>query len=127
MENPGDGLPFELVLPSYAATAWYHHKVPNQTQKLEPFLDEVENFALNEYAVALNKGAALDSASFNQIAQKLHDYTGLPIEYIRKANLRINGPQFEQSLLGDSKPDNRAFGFAFFRSCHGSFERICTI
>lgn len=100
-ENPGDGLPFELVLPSYAATAWYHHKVPNQPQSLETFLGEVENFALNDYAVALNKGAMLDSNSFNQIAEKLHGYTGLPVEYIKKANLRINGPQFEQSLLGD--------------------------
>ncbi len=100
-ENPGDGLPFELVLPSYAATAWYHHKIPNQSQQLEPFLNEVQQFALNEYAVALNKGAALDSASFNQVAEKLHEYTGLPVDYIRKANLRINGPQFEQALLGD--------------------------
>jgi carboxypeptidase C (cathepsin A) len=101
-ENPGDGLPFELVLPSFAATAWYHHKLPNQPAQLEPFLNEVENFALNEYAVALNKGAGLDEASFNQIAEKLHQYTGLPVEYIKKANLRINGPQFEQALLGDS-------------------------
>lgn len=100
--NPGIGLPFELILPSYAATAWYHHKLPNQPEKLEPFLNEVENFALNDYAVALNKGAALDAASFNRIADKLHEYTGLPVEYIRKANLRVNGPQFEQTLLGDS-------------------------
>ena len=101
-ENPGDGLPFELILPSYAATAWYHHKVPNQTADLEPFLKEVENFAMNDYAAALNKGAALDATSFNQIADKLHQYTGLPVEYIKKANLRIIGPQFEQTLLGDS-------------------------
>jgi carboxypeptidase C (cathepsin A) len=51
--------------------------------------------------VALNKGTTLDSVSFNQIAQKLHDYTGLPVDYIRKGNLRINGPQFEQALLGE--------------------------
>ncbi|MEO5943646.1 MAG: hypothetical protein ABIP30_06995 [Ferruginibacter sp.] len=99
--NPGDGLPFELVLPSFAATAWYHHKLPNQPAKLEPFLREVENFAMTDYALALNKGAALDEASFTRIAEKLHDYIGLPVAYIRKANLRINGPQFEQTLLGD--------------------------
>ncbi len=99
--NPGDGLPFELVLPSYAATAWYHNKIPNKPKDLEPFLKEVETFALNDYAVALNKGTTLDSVSFNQIAQKLHDYTGLPVDYIRKGNLRINGPQFEQALLGE--------------------------
>ncbi|SFQ48428.1 S10 family peptidase [Parafilimonas terrae] len=101
-ENPGDGLPFELVLPSFAATAWYHHKLPNQPANLEPFLAEVENFALTDYAIALNKGAALDAAQFNQVAEKLHQYTGLPVDYIKKANLRIIGPQFEQTLLGDS-------------------------
>ncbi|HEX7755408.1 MAG TPA: hypothetical protein VF421_08695 [Niabella sp.] len=101
-QNPGDGLPFQLVLPSFAATAWYHHKIPNQPAELEPFLREVEQFALNDYAVALNKGAALDAASFNTMAEKLHNYTGLPVDYIKKANLRIIGPQFEQTLLGDS-------------------------
>lgn len=101
-QNPGDGLPFELVLPSYTATAWYHNKLPNKPAQLEPLLNEVENFALGDYALALNKGASLDANSFNQIAEKLHNYTGLPVDYIKKANLRINGPQFEQTLLGDS-------------------------
>lgn len=99
-ENPGDDQAYELVLPSFAATAWYHHKLPNQPKELEPFLREVEHFALNDFALALNKGASLDSNSFNSIAEKLHDYTGLPVEYIKKANLRVNGPQFEQTLLG---------------------------
>ena len=99
--NPGNDRPFELVLPSYAATAWYHHKLPNQPEKLEPFLREVEHFAMNDYALALNKGATLDKASFDQIAEKLHQYTGLPVTYLQKANLRVSGPQFEQTLLGD--------------------------
>lgn len=100
-ENPGDDQSYQLALPSYAATAWYHHKLPNQPEKLEPFLKEVENFAMNEYAQALNQGALLDAAAFNSMAEKLHNYTGLPVAYIKKANLRINGPQFEQTLLGD--------------------------
>jgi len=99
-EHPGNDKPFELALPSFAATAWYHHKLPNQPAQLEPFLKEVEHFALNDYAVALNKGASLDSVSFDEMAEKLHQYTGLPAEYIRKANLRVSGPQFEQALLG---------------------------
>jgi carboxypeptidase C (cathepsin A) len=99
-EHPGDDKPYELALPSFAATAWYHHKLPNQPAKLEPFLKEVEHFAMNDYALALNKGASIDSASFDQMAEKLHQYTGLPVEYLRKANLRVNGPQFEQALLG---------------------------
>ena len=98
--HPGNDLPYILALPSFAATAWYHHKLSNQTAQLEPFLKEVEHFATNEYTLTLGKGSLLDSVSFNQIAEKLHNYTGLPVNYIRKANLRVSGPQFEQTLLG---------------------------
>ncbi|MCO6498203.1 MAG: hypothetical protein J5I50_11145 [Chitinophagaceae bacterium] len=99
--NPGTDLPFQLILPSYAATAYYHNKLPNKPSALEPFLREVEQFAISDYALALNKGADLDQATFNSIAQKLHQYTGLPVDYIKKANLRVSGPQFAQRLLGD--------------------------
>lgn len=99
-ENPGDDQAYMLVLPTYTATAWYHHKLPNQPEKLEPLLKEVENFTLNEYAQALNQGSMLDATAFNNIAEKLHNYTGLPVEYIKKANLRVTGPQFAQTLLG---------------------------
>ncbi|MBS1495368.1 MAG: peptidase S10 [Bacteroidetes bacterium] len=100
--NPGTDLPFELILPSFAATAYYHHKLPTMPAKLEPFLKEVEQFAMTDYALALNKGADLDEASYNAIAEKLHNYTGLSVAYLKKANLRVIGPQFSQTLLGDA-------------------------
>ena len=28
--NPGNDLPYEIALPTYAATAWYHNKLPGQ-------------------------------------------------------------------------------------------------
>jgi carboxypeptidase C (cathepsin A) len=99
-DHPGNDLPYKLALPSFAAVAWYHHKIANAPAKLEPFLKEVEHFAMNDYALALNKGSLLDSVAFNSIAEKLHNYIGLPVDYIKKANLRVNGPQFEQELLG---------------------------
>src|ERR1700684_1678147 len=54
--NPGIDTAYQLVLPTYAATAWYHHKLPEQHQELAPFLAEVEHFAMNEYALALEAG-----------------------------------------------------------------------
>lgn len=98
--NPGDERPYELALPTYAATAWYHHKLPEQVTDLTAFLDKVEKFAMGEYAHALSQGSTLDSNTFNQIAAQLHQYTGLPVAYIKKANLRIDGGEFEQNLLG---------------------------
>jgi carboxypeptidase C (cathepsin A) len=97
--NPGIDLPYELGLPTYAATAWYHHKLPNQPSDLESFLKDVEHFSMNEYALALGAGTSLPVDQRQAIAGKLHDYTGLPVEYILKANLRIDGGEFEKNLL----------------------------
>ena len=100
--NPGVDIPFITGLPTYAATAWYHHKLPTQPAALEPFLTEVENFAMGDYAHALGQGSALPSAEKQTIAEKLHEYTGLPVAYLVKADLRINGGIFEQQLQGES-------------------------
>lgn len=118
--EPGANLPYQLVLPSYAAVAWYHHQLPHQPEKLEPFLKEVEHFAMNEYALALQQGAMLDAASFDQVAQKLHEYTGLSMDYIKKANLRIEDQQFAHELLSKEgkitgRLDARYSGYAINR------------
>jgi carboxypeptidase C (cathepsin A) len=99
--NPGVDLPYQLALPTYAATAWYHHMLPRQPSALDPFLAEVERFAMGDYAHALAQGAALSDGERDAVAQKLHDYTGLPVAYIKKANLRVNGGEFQKTLLGD--------------------------
>jgi carboxypeptidase C (cathepsin A) len=96
--NPGIDLPYELELPTFAATAWYHHKLPNPPAELQPLLDEVEHFAMADYAEALGKGSELPAGQRRAIAEKLHQYTGLPVAYIEKAGLRINGGEFEKTL-----------------------------
>ncbi|HEX3912408.1 MAG TPA: hypothetical protein VHW71_02775 [Steroidobacteraceae bacterium] len=98
--NPGMDLPYALALPTYAATAWYHHKLQNQPAELEPLLHEVEAFAMGDYLQALAAGSTLAPARKTEIANKLHDYTGLPADYIERANLRVNGGEFEKTLLG---------------------------
>jgi carboxypeptidase C (cathepsin A) len=97
--NPGVNLPYQLALPTYAASAWYHNKLPGQKPAdLRKFLGEVQHFAMGDYAMALQAGAALNDQQRNAIAQKLHNYTGLRVDYILKADLRIDGGMFEQNL-----------------------------
>ena len=100
--NPGVDLPYELSLPTYAATAWYHKKLPSQPATLDPFLKEVEAFAMGPYAHALALGTDLGDTEKQQVAGKLHEYTGLPVAYLLKANLRVSGPEFEKTLQDDS-------------------------
>ena len=100
--NPGVELPYQVALPTYAASAWYHHKLPDTHQELAPLVAEVERFAMNDYAQALAAGSTLAPEQRKAIAQKLHQYTGLPVEYIEKADLRINGGEFEKTLQDDT-------------------------
>ena len=100
--NPGTENGFYLALPSFAATAWYHHKVPNQPADLLPWLHEVEQYALGGYATALLQGADLDADKKAEVAAKLESYTGVPAALWIKANLRMTGGQFAQDLLGST-------------------------
>lgn len=100
--NPGIDTAYQTSLPTYAATAFYHHKIPNPPKDLKAFLDEVENFALTDYALALAQGAALSDSERSRIAEKLHNYTGLSVDYIKKADLRIAGGVFSKNLQDDS-------------------------
>ncbi|MGH8402203.1 MAG: S10 family peptidase, partial [Gammaproteobacteria bacterium] len=99
--NAGNDLPFELFLPSYTAVAWYHHKLPNQPADLQPLLQQVQQFAMTDYAQALDTGNTLSDSQRNAVAEKLHEYTGLSTAYIVKANLRVTAGQFEHQLLND--------------------------
>jgi carboxypeptidase C (cathepsin A) len=96
--NPGVDLPYVLALPTYAATAWYHKKLPQQPASLDTFLKEVEDFAMGPYQHALALGTDVSKEEQQSVAEKLHDYTGIAASYWMKANLRVNGGQFEKNV-----------------------------
>jgi carboxypeptidase C (cathepsin A) len=95
---PCNDTTYPLLLPSLAATAWYHHALPRQPAQLVPFLDEVRAFATGEYASALMKGTALSDTERDAVAEKIHQYTGLSADFVKKADLRLRASQFTQEL-----------------------------
>jgi carboxypeptidase C (cathepsin A) len=96
--NPGTENGFFLALPSFAATAWFHHKVPNQPATLEPWIHEVEQYALTDYATALLEGSDLSAERKAAVAAKLERYTGVSAAIWLKANLRLTGGEFAKYL-----------------------------
>jgi carboxypeptidase C (cathepsin A) len=101
--NPGTDQPYITALPTYAATAWYHNRLPGpRPQNLEAFLHQVEQFALTDYATALQAGSTLDAGKRAAVAKQISDYIGLPVDYVLKSDLRIDGGQFEK-MLQDSE------------------------
>ena len=97
--NPSVDLPYIVALPSYAATAWYHHALPGPPQHLHALLARVEHFATTDYALALLRGNALPAARRQAIADQLHADTGLPVAYLLQSDLRIEYGAFQQELL----------------------------
>jgi carboxypeptidase C (cathepsin A) len=95
----GDDISYILHLPTYAAVAYYHNKLPTKPANLEAFLKEVREFAGGQYSSALLKGDRIDPAEKEQVLTKLVAYTGLSKDYLTKANLRVAEPQFTQELL----------------------------
>ena len=99
--NPGIDMTYAVTLPTYAATAWYHNRVANRPADLQTFLRQVETFATTEYLQALVKGNELPDEERQRVAQKLADYTGLPIAYLLKTNLRIEYGAYQKEFLAD--------------------------
>ncbi|MFH1700934.1 MAG: peptidase S10 [Candidatus Zixiibacteriota bacterium] len=100
--SAGNDLPYILFLPTYTATAWYHKRLDDDLQAdLKATLNQVEEFALGEYATALLMGDKLPDNKYNEIVAKLARYTGLSEEYVRQTNIRIMIYRFVKELLRD--------------------------
>lgn len=126
-ELPGNTeRPYPLLLPAYAAVAWYHHMVAGNPPALGPFLDEVRRFAAGTYAAALFEGDSLPENQRAVVAEQIHRYTGLPAEFIEQHDLRISVSAFTQNLLINhhqivSRLDGRILGPAPSTPLHNEF------
>src|SRR2546421_7037479 len=101
----GNDLPYVMYLPSYAATAWYHKKLPRdmQSKSVEQVAKEAEQWAANDYTLALEKGDRLTAQERQDAVAKLSRYTGLSTQFVDNANLRISLNFFRKELLCDEK------------------------
>jgi carboxypeptidase C (cathepsin A) len=114
----GNDLPYALYLPTYATTAWYHHKLAEDLQKLpvEQVADQAKQWALEHYFQALAQGDALAGEPRKAVANQLARFTGMSRDLIEEANLRIDPGLFRKRLLGDhqliGRMDTRLGGYA---------------
>jgi len=86
------------LLPTYAATALYHHKVQPQGE-LAPFLNEVRAYAIGPYQRALDQGDLLPASEEDTVAKQLSEYTGLSTTFLKQNHLRVTVARFRKELL----------------------------
>lgn len=116
--NAGNDLPYILYLPSYAATAWFHKKLPADLQKLSlpEVYDLAEAFASKEYSAALFGGSALASDARRKVVEHYARLTGLTTNYVERSNLRVPLGRFASELMAGQdrvigRYDSRYLGY----------------
>jgi len=90
-------------LPSYAAAAWYFNKVANKPADVAVWVDRARTFAAGPYAQALFAGHNLPAAQLDSVAKEVSRLTGLSVEYVKEANLRISPTRFRKEVLRDDR------------------------
>jgi carboxypeptidase C (cathepsin A) len=122
----GNDLGFINFIPTYAATAWFHKKLPADLQKLsiEQVTAQAERWAVTDYADALMKGNKLTPAEFRATVDAMAKYTGLKADVIEQNDLRVSLGTFDTELLADERKtvgrlDGRFTGFAALLSGGG--------
>lgn len=84
--------------PSFAAIAFQHNKV-KKIGNIADWVEQARKFARGPYAEALQQGDRLSPAEFDAIAQKVASFTGLSVQYVKEAKLRISATRFRKELL----------------------------
>jgi carboxypeptidase C (cathepsin A) len=116
----GNDLPYQLFLPSYTATAWYHNKLaPELQQDLDKTLEQAERWAATEYQTALNQGDRLSVEERKKVAEQLGRFTGLSTGFVDGMNLRVDSRTFVTQLLHDRR---RTVGYMDSRFTAASVE-----
>src|SRR6202008_1921451 len=82
------------------------------------FIEEARKFATGDLSAAMSKGDKLSESEKADIAKKMSRFTGLSEDYLIKANLRVNLPQFMKELqrsrgLTTGRLDARFSGFSY--------------
>lgn len=110
--TPGNEIAYIVNMPSMAAAAWYHNKIPNKPVQLEPFLEAARQFARTDFAQALLQGDRLGAQERASVRKRLSEFTGLPEDYLERVNLRVGYVDFVHELL---RAENKVIGFADMR------------
>ncbi|HEY5911317.1 MAG TPA: peptidase S10 [Verrucomicrobiae bacterium] len=107
--SAANDLPYILYLPTYAATAWFHKKLPADLQEktLSEVFETARTFAAGEYSRALQTGSSLAGDDRRKIIEQYARLTGLSTDYVERANLRISLGRFASELLAS---ENRVIG-----------------
>ena len=101
--QPGLDNVYLVYLPSYAATAWYHDRIPNKPADVGQWVAQARAFTYGPFMSALAKGQNITPQELDQVAREMSRFTGLSVDFIKRNKLRVDLPRFQKELLRDRR------------------------
>lgn len=99
-------LPDCLLIPTFAATAWYHKRLWPE-KPLHEVLDFARRFAYEEYAPFMLQPSRLGKWEQEIFYKQLAEIIGLPVDTVKRYNGRINEKIFTSEFLA---PERKKLG-----------------
>ena len=75
---------------------------------MKDFVEKARLFSRGPYAEALDQGDRLPAAEFDSIAQQVAAFTGLSVQYVKDAKLRISATRLPQGTVRGTMTDSGA-------------------
>lgn len=95
-------LPDWLLVPTFAATAWYHDRLwPEKT--LEDVIDYARRFTYDELAPHMLQPSRLSHVEKIELEKKFSELSGLPLNTVKRYNLRINESIYTAEFFGSER------------------------
>jgi len=91
------------ILPTFAATAWFHNRVADRPADLAAHVARARAFATGSYAAALAKGDRLETAERDAVAAQASALIGVSTDFLLRSNLRPGPDRFRKELLRDRR------------------------
>jgi len=101
LNNLGFDQEYINLLPSFAATAWYHGRSRVEAASLDDLLEKARDFAQGDYARALQLGDRIDAEFERAVGERYAAFTGLDVDAALASHFRIGMEPFRYALLKD--------------------------
>lgn len=99
-------MPDWLLIPTFAATAWYHDRLWPE-KSLEEVVDYARRFAYDEYAPYMLQPSRLSYVEKTALEKQLAELIGLPVDTVKRYNSRLNETIYTAEFFG---PDRKVLG-----------------
>ena len=121
--NPGVELPYQLALPTYAASAWYHHKLAGEHKEFASVADRGGALCDDRVRAGARGGANASTGAAARNRRKAPRVHGVAGRIYREGEPANYSRRIREDAAGRHGHDDWPAGYAFFRADVGSTQQ----